>query len=123
MVPIRATALLAATFVLFGCGNRSAESGSVQPPPATDDWVGTWNGPEGTFLRIDGGKGAYDITIQNLDGARSFQGRALGGGIQFERDGIKESIRATDGADTGMKWLADKSNCLTVRQGEGYCRD
>jgi hypothetical protein len=34
-----------------------------------------------------------------------------------------ESIRATDGPATGMKWLSDKSNCLTIRSGEGYCRD
>jgi len=24
---------------------------------------------------------------------------------------------------SGMKWLSDKSNCLTIRYGEGYCRD
>ena len=24
---------------------------------------------------------------------------------------------------TGMKWLAGKTDCLTVRLGEGYCRD
>ena len=30
---------------------------------------------------------------------------------------------ATDGDATGMKWLAGKARCLTVRVGEGYCRD
>ena len=34
-----------------------------------------------------------------------------------------ETITATDGEATGMKWLLDKQNCLTVRSGEGYCRD
>jgi len=36
---------------------------------------------------------------------------------------VTESIRATDGEQTGMKWLREKANCLTVRSGEGYCRD
>jgi len=122
MARIRLIAFVAA-LVLLGCGDRNADSGSIKTLSATDDWVGTWNGPEGTFLRIDGGKGTYEITVQNLDGPRSFRGSALGGQVRFERDGIKEAIRATNGADTGMKWLAGKSNCLTVRPGEGYCRD
>ena len=61
--------------------------------------------------------------MQNLDGPRQFEGRYADGAIEFERDGTKEVIRATNGAETGMKWLAGKKNCLTVRQGEGYCRD
>jgi len=89
----------------------------------TDEWLGQWNGPEGTLLRLAGGKGKYEITIQNLDGPRKFPGSAVDGQIQFERDGVKEFIRATNGAGTGMKWLSGKSNCLTVRPGEGYCRD
>ena len=58
-----------------------------------------------------------------LDGPRTFQGNAVGDQIEFERNGIKESLRATNGAETGMKWLSEKSNCLTVRAGEGYCRE
>ena len=99
------------------------ESASTNAEPATDQWLGQWNGPEGTLLRLAGGKGKYEITIQDLDGPRTFQGSAVGGQIQFERNGVKASIRATNGAGTGMKWLSDKSNCLTVRVGEGYCRD
>jgi hypothetical protein len=53
-----------------------------------------------------------------LDGPRKFQGSAVDDQIQFERNGVKESIRATNGAGTGMKWLSDKSNCLTVRAGD-----
>ena len=116
------------TISLLGCtdqeaGLRPASSNSSRVPAITDRWLGQWNGPEGTFLRLVGGQGKYEVTIQNLDGARTFQGNAAGGQIQFERNGLKESIRATSGAETGMKWLADKSNCLTVRSGEGYCRD
>jgi hypothetical protein len=119
---------------LTACGDRSSRhAGSSANPPAvnpapleTDAWLGQWNGPEGTFLRIatgTGGVGTYEVTIQNLDGPRTFAGTAAGREIQFDRDGVRELLRATNGAGTGMKWLADKSNCLAVRVGEGYCRD
>lgn len=91
--------------------------------PVPDNWLGKWSGPEGTFLQLDGGNGRYEVTIQNLDGPRIFKGNAEGNKLMFERDGVKESIRATNGAETGMKWLSEKSNCLTIRAGEGYCRD
>ncbi|MFZ5528051.1 MAG: hypothetical protein ACOZE7_15470 [Pseudomonadota bacterium] len=95
----------------------------VSAPAPTDRWLGQWNGPEGTFLKLAGGQGRYDITIQDLDGPRPFTGRAVGEHIEFERNGQLETLRATDGQATGMKWLADKKDCLTVRPGEGYCRD
>jgi hypothetical protein len=79
--------------------------------------------PEGTFLRLEGGKGSYEITIQDLDGARTYQGSTVGDQIHFDRNGATESIRATNGVETGMKWLSDKSDCLTIRSGEGYCKD
>lgn len=124
-------AFLTLTIIVFGCTQRKASSGSNDAPApsvagsdsATDKWLGQWNGPEGTFLRLEGGQGNYKITIQNLDGPRTFEGHAVGDQVQFERDGVKESIRATSGAETGMKWLSEKSNCLTIRPGEGYCRD
>lgn len=99
-------------------GSASSASSAL-----TDQWLGQWNGPEATYLRIDGGQGTYQITIQNLDGPRQFSGHAAGDQIQFVRDGEQQSIRATNGTATGMKWLLDKSNCLTIRSGEGYCRD
>jgi hypothetical protein len=122
---------LALTLVLFGCTERDAGAGLgnaassnvTSPDPETDNWLGQWNGPEGTFLRLEGGKGKYEITIQDLDGPRTYQGSAVGNEIHFERNGAMESIRATNGRETGMKWLSDKSDCLTIRSGEGYCRD
>jgi hypothetical protein len=105
---------LAFTLPLGGCADRT---------PATDAWLGQWNGPEGTFLRLEGGNGRYEVTIRDLDGARTYEGTAKGAEIQFDREGKRETIRATDGAETGMKWLSDKSDCLTIRPGEGYCRD
>jgi hypothetical protein len=88
----------------------------------TNAWLGRWTGPEGTFLEISADGSDYLITIQNLDGARKFAGKRAGEEIRFERDGINESIKAGSGAQTGMKWLQDKSNCLVVKAGEGYCR-
>ena len=124
-------ALLTVIGFIVGCSERSSNSASenvsdstpVVHELVTDLWLGKWNGPEGTFLQLAGGNGKYEITVKNLDGPRKFQGNAAGSSIEFERDGVKEVIRATTGAETGMKWLADKSNCLTVRVGEGYCKD
>jgi hypothetical protein len=116
-----------ASFTLLGlllsaCSDKPQVTEPSSADAVTDKWLGQWNGPEGGFLRLTGGSGKYEIVIQNLDGPRNFQGRTDGDRIQFARDGVQESIRATNGADTGMKWLADKTNCLTIKKGEGYCR-
>jgi hypothetical protein len=103
--------------------DAAASSSGVASAPVADKWLGKWSGPEGTFLQLVGGNGKYEITIQNLDGPRTFQGQAVGNHIEFERNGVKEYLRPTNGAETGMKWLSEKSNCLTVRAGEGYCRE
>ena len=112
---------------LAACGQQNAVAPPPSAPPAssapaTDRWIGQWTGPEGGFLRIEGSGGRYELTIQNLDGPRKFAGAAAGDTIVFERDGVKESVHATDGNATGMKWLAGKSDCLTIKTGEGYCR-
>jgi len=120
-----------ALLVFFGCTERDtnsdasdgANSNGMNREPGTDRWLGQWNGPEGTFLRLEGGKGEYEITIQDLDGPRTYQGSTVGDQIHFDRNGATGSIRATSGVETGMKWLTDKSDCLTIRPGEGYCRD
>jgi hypothetical protein len=89
----------------------------------TDQLIGHWSGPEGTFLRIGGERGRYLLTIKDLDGQHQYSGRAVDGQIQFERDGVTETLRPTKGEETGMKWLSDKTNCITVHKGEGYCKD
>ena len=119
------------TLIFTGCEDHRSGSAQVIAASApgkisaaeADKWLGKWSGPEGTFLQLAGGNGKYEVTVQNLDGPRTFQGNAVGDRIEFERNGIKESLRATNGVETGMKWLSEKSNCLTVRAGEGYCRD
>jgi hypothetical protein len=106
--------LLAALVTGHGCTTEGA---------GTDAWIGRWTGPEGTYLAIAGEDGAYELTIKDLDAARTFVGAAAGDRIEFQRDGVAESIHASTGDATGMKWLAGKANCLTIKPGEGYCRD
>lgn len=119
MAIIRSTLVFGA-LLLAGCSGTASVGGGAS---TTQQWLGRWNGPEGTYLEIIGTPADYRLTIANLDGPRRFVGRAQDGQIVFVRDGVVESIRATDGEATGMKWLLDKRNCLTVRSGEGYCRD
>jgi len=122
---VPAALLLSACVSPPPAGSAAPRAGAASVQPAvysTDEWRGTWNGPEGTFLRLDGGGNDYLVTIRDLDRTRTFLGSRQGGSIQFERDGVLERIRHTDGKETGMKWLADYSNCLTVKKGEGYCR-
>ncbi|ESQ80629.1 hypothetical protein [Asticcacaulis sp. YBE204] len=87
------------------------------------DYVGRWTGPEGTSLEVTAREHDYVVSITNLDGPKEFTGTVVGNGIQIERDGQKFLIQHSNGAQTGMKWLADKRDCVTVTTGEGYCRD
>lgn len=93
-------------------------------PTDTSSFTGKWTGPEGTSLTItpSGAANAYKVTVQNLDGPRDFPGTATADGITFTRDGKSLTIHHGTGADTGMKWLADKKDCLVVDANEGYCR-
>ncbi|MDC7675456.1 hypothetical protein [Asticcacaulis machinosus] len=100
----------------------SATAAMPSVPDWPKNWAGRWTGPEGTWLEIKPLNGAFEVAIQNLDGVRTFPAAFQQGGLAFTRDGVEHIIRAGSGADTGMKWLADKSNCLIVMTGEGYCR-
>jgi hypothetical protein len=87
-----------------------------------DNWVGTWQGPEGTYLHLEKQEVGYRLVIASLDGPREFHAVAVDQLLQFERDGVTESLHAGDGKGTGMKWLAGKRDCLIVKPGEAYCR-
>lgn len=121
--------LLASASLLAACQDKAPEPGasstisSTATPLTTEAWLGKWHGPEGTFIDISGGNGTYAITIKDLDGSTHYQGTGMGTQITFERNGTTETLQASTGADTGMKWLANKSDCLRVREGEGWCRD
>jgi heat shock protein HslJ len=95
----------------------------VSSNETTDQWLGRWDGVEGTYLRLAKKGDKYVVEISDLDGPKTFEGLGDGNRIQFTRDGKTEFISAGNGQATGMKWLADKKNCLLTRQGEGWCRD
>ena len=104
-----------------GDAPATAEKMSVS---VTEAWLGTWIGVEGTTLTIDpGGPGKVFITGLTLDGPYSFEGAADGDVIHFQRAGAQETIRAGDGAATGLKYLEGKTDCRVIKPGEGFCRD
>lgn len=98
--------------------------------PNRDAWVGKWIGVEGMVLTVEkdpgGAVGRYRLTnVWGLDDNMkgTFDAVASEKGLAFNRpDGAKELV-ASDGNATGLKYLAGKKDCLTVAQGEGYCRD
>lgn len=123
---------LAMALLLAACAKQPAPAEPAAPaspttPAATAavpaSWPGKWTGVEGTWLEIASTGGAWTVTVSNLDGPRSFPATAADGTLAFERDGVRETLHATDGAGTGMKWLADKRNCIAIKSGEGFCRD
>jgi hypothetical protein len=133
------SALEIRTFFIFffalatlACQSGSVSAGKTPPDPnraaetkmeVAEQWLGKWDGPEGTFLEISRDAPGFKITIRNLDGPRTFTGTPRNDGLTFTRDGKTETIRAGNGEDTGMKWLLDKKNCLVIEKGEGYCRE
>ena len=104
-----------------------AEVPSDEPNPVFtyDGWIGRWTGVEGMYLDVQPrGDGTYQLEMQSdLDTLGTYTGTSTAEGIAFERAGEMLVLRATDGAATGLKYLDGKSDCLTVREGEGYCRD
>jgi hypothetical protein len=129
MIKNTATLVLAASLAFAaGCNQRSATPGPPITNPAnvvdsSAPLLGRWNGPEGTFLLLAGEGGKYVVTVQNLDGPRTFDGKGVDSTIEFVRDGKTMTIRPTNGAGTGMKWLAKRKDCVVIEVGEGYCRD
>ena len=111
-----------------GDGNMTS-AGSIERKTTTStprDYTGRWIGVEGMVLDIAhaGAPGHYDLTMQwDLDHKGNFDGTANGRTITFIRNDIPETLRPTDGDATGLKYLAGKTDCLTVKPGEGYCRD
>jgi len=110
---------------IAGLDNRMA---GIVDPPAAAGWIGRWKGVEGLTLTIaaDPAKrpGHYRLTDRyTLDDHGVFDGVGKGDTILFTRPDGPQVLRATDGKATGLKYLADKTDCLTVKSGEGYCRD
>jgi hypothetical protein len=75
-------------------------------PRKIDQWIGRWNGPEGSYLEISKSGYTCEIQIKDLDEVQTYRGTATSDGISFERNGKAETIRSGNGERTGMKWLA-----------------
>ena len=107
----------------------AAEIGKAQPaaPDPATDWLGRWNGPEGTFLALAPGAAPDELRMtlkDNLDSQAEYVATVSGERLRFTRNDVIEMVRHGTGAETGFKWLADKKDCLIVVPGrEGYCRD
>lgn len=132
-MPIKPLSLLVPALLLVACSKPAPAppapatsqpaAAEAQAPSVASAWSGRWSGPEATFLDVIQDGPALSVAVTNLDGVRRFDAVEVEGGLAFERDGIRETIKAGNGADTGMKWLADKTQCLVVKAGEGYCRN
>ncbi|MDH5835253.1 hypothetical protein [Luteimonas kalidii] len=101
------------------------------PPPPADtamadaDYLGRWTGVEGMYLVVAAKPGG-GVTMEmqwDLDNSGTFDGSVTAEGLRFMRDRVAETAVPTDGDATGLKYLAGKQDCLTVKPGEGYCRD
>ncbi|PZO76306.1 MAG: hypothetical protein DI640_01715 [Sphingomonas taxi] len=106
-----------------GAVERKAVAPKPKPAPK---YVGRWIGVEGMVLDVapTATPGHYALTMQwDLDNKGKFDGIVTGDTISFDRGGIRETLRPTNGDATGLKYLSGKTDCLTVKPGEGYCRE
>lgn len=111
-----------------------APTPQAMPTPATASmpgdtadaaYLGRWTGVEGMYLVVapkPGGGVTLDMQW-DLDHKGTFDGSVTAEGLRFMRDGVAETAVRSDGDATGLKYLAGKKDCLTVKPGEGYCRD
>ncbi|SEL78123.1 hypothetical protein SAMN05216382_2625 [Sphingomonas palmae] len=87
-------------------------------------WAGRWIGVEGTYLNVTPtGANTASLEMQyDLDNKGTYPATVTPEGLRFTRGGEQMLLRPSDGDATGLKWLAGKKDCLTVKSGEGYCR-
>lgn len=106
-----------------GAGDEAMTNATGAALP-TDAWVGKWVGVEGLVLDIQpgSGPGKYALAVTLMDGTENYEGTAKGETIAFTRAGKPETIRKATGDETGLKYLAGKTNCLMIKQAEGFCR-
>ncbi len=106
--------------------DSASEIANARPVPS-DEWLGRWIGVEGLNLTVSKGAepGRYLLQMQygtDSDMSGSFEGVGTAEGIAFTRPDGAQLLRAATGDETGLKYLAGKSDCLKVKDGEGYCR-
>lgn len=98
---------------------------SADVSQAEAGYLGRWTGVEGMYLVVASRPGG-GVTLDmqwDLDNKGRFDGSVTAEGLRFMRNGVAESAVHTDGEATGLKYLAGKQDCLTVKPGEGYCKD
>jgi hypothetical protein len=106
---------------------ESLEPVSDTQPVSRDEWVGRWIGVEGLNLTVTklAKPGHYQLEMQygtDADMAGAYEGIGTPEGIAFTRPDGKQVLRASSGDETGLKYLAGKTDCLKVKDSEGYCR-
>ena len=111
--------------------DADANATPATPSPTTDaagteaGYLGRWIGVEGMYLVV-AAKAGGGVTLDmqwDLDHAGTFDGSVTAEGLRFMRDDVAEIAAHTNGDATGLKHLVGKQDCLTVKPGEGYCRD
>lgn len=96
--------------------SRHSSQGPVDAPLGVE-YVGRWNGPEGTFLVVtDPPRGGMTLTFVVNGEDRQYSGSVTADGLRFMRDGTAETAILVPGSD------AEKRACLSLREGESYCR-
>lgn len=108
--------------------SQALPSNAADDPAAaapTQDYAGKWVGVEGMVLEVTAkpGGGVTIVNQWNLDNKGTFDGTITPEGVRFVRSGKTVVAKPTNGDATGLKYLAGKQQCLTVAEGEGYCRD
>ena len=107
------------------------DTSAATPAARTDDvkteadYLGRWTGVEGMYLVVAAKPGG-GVTLEmqwDLDNKGTFEGSVTAEGLRFMRGGVAENAVHSIGNATGLKYLAGKQDCLTVKSGEGYCRD
>lgn len=112
-------------------GNDAMATPTPATPAPSDtakveaDYLGRWTGVEGMYLVV-ASKAGGGVTLDmqwDLDNKGMFDGSVTAEGLRFMRNDVAENAVHTNGDATGLKNLAGKQDCLTVKPGEGYCRD
>ena len=123
--------LSAALLLLAGCDNNNDTDVvavpvkvpvvvAPQPELPKKDFIGQWNGPDGTSMVVESGR----VKIRDASGEKTYENATMTDrSIVFNRDGSIITARAGNGDDTGVPAFAGKADCIVIKHGEGYCRD
>lgn len=89
------------------------------------EWQGQWDGPAGTFLKVEKSGDGYGVTIKSAEKEERYLGVGVPGlmKIRFRRGEVDETVHLGAGFDSGVNELMGKPFCLIVKRGEAYCRD